>query len=1856
MAWVLPDLGAAEMLLVSERVALLASAPHPNLATCVGLDTIGGQAALIVAEARGTPLSALEAEHLNATLVPQLLTQAVTAVGALHQLGLSHGNLTAESFVLLEDGRLRLVDLALALDPAAHPVPREDIRALASLGYDLFARAGLLGGPADAAQLPASTWGVLLQRMGASDPALRPSCAGILEALRPQSAGSPQRRLPLTRPSVRAFGRQPQRERLLAALDHALQGRSVLVDLVGPGGMGKTRLMDELAELARARGALVGRVQVTEGHLPGGEEPLEHALIEAAGAWLTPDRADHAARTRQLRSQVGEAWETIEALVGARDPAPEGEAARLPREGPFTREQRRWALDELAQALVVLSPGLLLLLDDAQRLDEASVVWLSELLVQVERPLAVVLARRPHPEPEGLAALCVSPDLTEAMVLEGLELDAVEALLRENLAPPPPELEELARLVFARTGGHPVAVQAQLAQLEVDGHLRFDPERERWTVDLAEVATLPSSSGAAGLVAARLHRLEEADREVLFAAACVGARFATDELAHLLDRPAASLQPALATLARAGTVAPEDHASEGAWHFEHDLVRTAALDLDSAAARRRNHGRLARLLLSDLRGRASLDRAARALEHLRQGPPGTLDGIDGGELIELRLGSARRALDEGRFDLAATFCAPVLRPEPDPDPDPALDAPEATAALATLGARAALGLGDVEGARRCLARVEALGCDPLVRAEVAATLVDLHTSRFESLEALAVARSALAALGYTLPPTVSTPAVLASVLRGRWVARGATVESAAALPEVGDPTRAAILRLLLLCTTPAYLADGKLWAWLSGELVRLGWPAGASPGTAWGLANLGIVLAGAFGSLERGEALSAVGRDMMQRRAYPGFRSRDCSAWFVTQHAIRSTLGASLVPLLEGVEAGRKEGDTLHSAICGVFYVQHLLLSGAPLSRVEAAAGRIRRHSARVGVVLGVELITALQRFLAAASRGEQLSPELAAEVAVEAEATPFAQVQAGVLLGLLALLREDGDSATRALSSVRGHLDEAAGTFIAVALPYLEGVAAGRAALGGASLAPGWRRARRLLARRADLNPEELGWRLAHLDALQAAATGQHAAAGAAFSRALDGARAVGNLAEECLIRQSQRAWLERLGAHNLAREAEAAASRAARAWGLVQPGTDGADRSDPRMETVLAVRQSLRRQGSARELASSCMDLVRARYRADRVVLVDLRDGSLRRVAQAGATPPASPAEAPPTLCEAALREAWRSRDDLLLDDVCSNERYRSDPYVRRARPRSLACLPLVQGSEVVGMVYVEHDGQGESTVRDGFEVARLVGHVALAALQQEQLRRTLEAQAAELHQANAQLQRQGNALEDAVRSRTRALERLRRVQSSILDTLGQGVLLADSDGRITYANEAACELLEARPGELLGRELEGAFGAPMEIPLDRGEDTLAPGDFEVRRAAGAQVIEGSRRPQAGGVGEVLSFEDLTWRRELEQQLLQAQKMEAIGQLVAGVAHEFNNLLTPIMGNLDLVAMGLTDPVSLERIDRIQQASGRAAELVQRLLAFGRRTPSEADTVDVAAEVREAVRLIERSIDRAITVSFEAHEPDTLRARVDATQLHQVVLNLVLNARDALELHPAAEGSAIRVRVWREFVSGPAGEPDQVVLEVADNGPGMPPELQTRAFEPFFSTKPVGKGSGLGLSVVFGIAEQHHGSAVISSRPGGGTEVQVRLPASDEAVAPSRREPLAPTAEPGRAAGRQLVLVVDDEPLLRELAREVLERAGFRVELAADGREGLERARALRPDLALVDLSMPELDGWALLAALRETDPDVPVVIWSGYHAHDGEALARSRGARAYLSKPVSPRELVARLSAVLAGADEA
>jgi PAS domain S-box-containing protein len=505
----------------------------------------------------------------------------------------------------------------------------------------------------------------------------------------------------------------------------------------------------------------------------------------------------------------------------------------------------------------------------------------------------------------------------------------------------------------------------------------------------------------------------------------------------------------------------------------------------------------------------------------------------------------------------------------------------------------------------------------------------------------------------------------------------------------------------------------------------------------------------------------------------------------------------------------------------------------------------------------------------------------------------------------------------------------------------------------------------------------------------------------------------------------------------------------------------------------------------------------------------------------------------------------------------------------------------------------------------------------------------------------------------------SEQKRAERKIAEQAALLDQAQDAILVQDLAGCVRYWNKsaervfgwAAHEVMGQRAQDFLYEDPEN-YDVAIAAVLRQGDWT---GEMTKRRKDGSQVLVEGRwtllRDQFGEARSILAINaDITEKKKLEAQFSRAQRMESIGTLAGGIAHDLNNVLGPIIMAIDLFKLKITDPADLNLLEIVETSARRGADMVKQVLSFARGIDGERLLIKPGQLLRDVRKIVGETFPKNVTMTTGLAD-GIWHVVGDPMQLHQVLINLCVNARDAMLAQGGTIAISVRnLRVDAQFATmSPDAHPGAyVVFEVADTGSGMSSEVAGKIFEPFFTTKEVGKGTGLGLATTLAIVKSHGGFITFESEPGRGATFKIHLPADEKSAAPSAQ---AKPCElpPGRG---ELVLVIDDEASVRRITAQTLETFGYKVITASDGADGVAKY-AQHPgeiDAVITDMMMPVMDGAATIRALMRIDPQVRIIAASGLSTKGTEAESAGEGVKHFLPKPYTADTVLKALRELL------
>jgi PAS domain S-box-containing protein len=502
--------------------------------------------------------------------------------------------------------------------------------------------------------------------------------------------------------------------------------------------------------------------------------------------------------------------------------------------------------------------------------------------------------------------------------------------------------------------------------------------------------------------------------------------------------------------------------------------------------------------------------------------------------------------------------------------------------------------------------------------------------------------------------------------------------------------------------------------------------------------------------------------------------------------------------------------------------------------------------------------------------------------------------------------------------------------------------------------------------------------------------------------------------------------------------------------------------------------------------------------------------------------------------------------------------------------------------------------------------------------------------------------------NRMSREIREREQKLRSSEAKIKAMFERVNHAIFRLDREGNIVLTNNRFNEL--CGPAESFGKLFFGERGAQLQYMQEAALGILRNSEERIRGRDDTEIIAiMSVYPEVDEAGEISGYDgyfvDITDKKKLEETLIQAQKMESVGLLAGGIAHDFNNILTGVLGYASLIKGNLNDADKLGRYaDLVEKSASRAAALTQQLLGFARKGKYKVEPVNINDILRELIAFLRETFDRKIDINFDPAQ-DLPVVRGDSTQIYQAILNICINARDAMP-----EGGRLYIRTERhvlqrekimDFFKVPQGE--YARINITDTGSGMSPSVRRRIFEPFFTTKAVGKGTGLGLAMVYGIVKNHNGYLDVYSEPGMGTTMRFYIPAAQAATGCNLELMTA-----GGRSRKGTVLLIDDEEVIRELGKDILEAYNYSAFLASNGDEGIAVFRERKDDIQLVvlDMVMPGKNGKQVFGELRSIRPDVKVLISSGHDKDEYFQEMFDSGAVGFLQKPFVHADFILRI----------
>ncbi|MGH8752081.1 MAG: AAA family ATPase, partial [Burkholderiales bacterium] len=1665
------------------------------------------------------------------------------------------------------------------------------------------------------------------------------------------------------------YGREREVDEMLMAFNRVCQAGKPAPSLLlvsGYSGIGKTALIQELYRpIVRQKGYFIsGKFDQIVRNIPFG------ALIQAFRALvrqlLTESEKQLAARrdalTRALGANGGvlaEVIPEIEFIIGKQPPP-----VALGSTEALNRFQR--VLQNFIAAIARPQHPLVVFLDDLQWADTATLSLLEPLLAGGEiQSLLLLGAYRDnevdaaHPLLRTLAALEAAGIRLQRVELGPLRLPDLTQLVRDALHGGMNDALPLAQLVQDKTGGNPFFVTQFLKTLEQEGYFKFDDAQGRWTYRIEAIAGAPLTDNVVDLMTRKIQRLSVRTQRALTLAACIGNPFDPHLLAIVSEQSPQTAADDLGEAINEGLILPVQHHYGGAesWNSEtaspaysflHDRVQQSAYALIPDEHKQSVHLTVGRLLRSLMDLKQADTRLFDLVHHLNLGGSLITDTAERLAVARLNLSAGQKAKSSTAHKAALDYLQTGLS---------LLDETcwqsdyELAFALHLEAAESQYLCGDFAAAERHFEWLLPKANTLLDKGQVYKLWILGYESLSRYADAIRIGHQGLALFGVSFPALdrqreqalESEISAIQSLLGERSIA--ALID----MPVMRHPETRMVMQLLANLHTPCYLSGNKILTLLNTTaMVRLSLAHGNIEESAYAYVLHAMNVGPIRKDYEAAYEFGMLALRLSERFNNPGLRARALMnfAWNVSLW--RKPLQDSLPLSREAFRLGNDSGLFVDAAYALFNECWLTLLTAHNLDTLQTACAPNVEYTRRVKMehfAIGApQVILQWGRALQGLTENPcSLTDANFDEDKFRRDYRQESIFQMFYLDTKLALLYTFGEyrAACEVAAKARRIIRDYTGIIWDQIRVYYH-------ALALAALPAGVEERKQTVKKLAALNkqlkqcaensPQNFLPQHLIVSAEIARLKGKVAEAILLYEAAIEAGakqecpreRALANElyarfrlqrgetklaalfmaeARACYAQwgaAAKVAELERRYSELLIRKTE----RRARAASKDMAAAAGTDTGTLDLFSVMKAAQAIAGEIELEQLLAKLMRIVIENAGAESGSLLLEHDGASLVYAEGapdsisvkvGGIPLAEARSLPASI----INYVRRTAQSVVIADAQSDDQYGVDPHIARHKSRSVLCVPVLNQGRPTGILYLENNQVGGAFTPERIQIIRMLSAQAAIALE------------------NAKL---FDGLKQEIAERKRAEEQVRE-QAMLLDKAHDAIGVRDLDDRVIYWNKGAQQLFGWSAEEILGQHAPGILypdPAQCDEPARKvRESGNWSGEMRMRTKSGAEVMVGSRwtlvRGDDGQAKSILVIStDITEKKRMEGNMLRAQRMESIGTLAGGIAHDLNNLLAPIMLAVDTLKLKPDYERRPQLLEMIEANAKRGAEMANQVLSFARGVEGKRVTLNPRHLIREIEKIARETFPRSIEMQTKFTR-GLYMVSGDATQMHQVLLNLVLNARDAMPnggvLKIGAENLMLDESYARMHADARPGP--YVVITVADSGSGIAPELQERIFEPFFTTKEIGRGTGLGLSTAVGIVKGHGGFFTVYSEPGKGSKFKVYLPALQSSAAREAEEKRELPAGNG-----ELILVIDDEGAIREVTKTTLEAHGYQVLTAGDGTEALalyaKRNDAIK--VVLTDLMMPYMDGAATVRALEKMNPQVKIILSSGMPANTG------------------------------------
>ncbi len=1679
------------------------------------------------------------------------------------------------------------------------------------------------------------------------------------------------------------YGRQSDIELLTAAF-HRVEKRYTpeIIMISGYSGIGKTSLVRELYRpVALEHGFFIsGKFEQFKRNTPYA------TIIEAFQGLIRHILTEQEVRLADWKQRLLEALGTnarlivdiipqVELIIGAQPPVPELSIAEAENRfnlvfsrfvGVFSRKQQ----------------PLVMFLDDLQWADAASLKLIQHLILDSDTGCLLIIGAyrdnevdSAHPLTATIAAMQGAGAAVRTLALQPLSFTDLDRLLADILRSTRARREPLTRLIYEKTGGNPFFVIQFLRSLHDEGLIAFEVGSRQWQWDVARIRAKDSTDNVVDLMTARILKLPAATIDGLRLAACLGNEFDLSNLDELRGAETGATEKALHVAVKEMLLVAS---GTDRYAFVHDRVHQAAYFLNPANRREALHLRIGRLMLARTDPEAIDEVLFDIVNQYNLGAALITDRKERYRVTELALAAGRKAKASTAYASAWEYLSVGRKLL---DETIWHDRFLLGFALYRELAETQYLRGNACESKELLTMLLDRAQTELQRAEIFNMLINQCTLLGRYEEAITFGRTALRTFDVCIPESGFAAAVPAEMRQYNELLAGQSISSLIDAAEMTDPRNRACLELLANLLVPARYTDNALFALIAVIAVNFSLRCGPTAKSTVGYTAFAMVLQSQYNKHRDAYDFGKLALRISERFNNP---AQKCQASLVLGHYLTHWvhhLKAADAILDEGFREGVAVGERQWTGYIMAYKLFQPFYRGVAIEKLREempahlSYARKTRNRWALDTLTGLELVLGLL-----AGTGEP-SLESTIEQYTEKESAYLTECEAHRSFGALGrylvlraqthLMYGEPGAGMEAAARARELAEFFSSSISEAALNFYESL------LAAALFTDGTPEIKELYLKRIETNLRQMRTWTDHcqenflhqyllVEAEHARIDERPMEAQTLYEQAILAAKAHGfvqhqALASECAARFYRQQQLATCAQAYLRHARECylrwgAVGKVRQLDRLLPPARQTEDAGGRiaaaqigNLDAIAVVKASQAISGEIvlSELVKTLMRTVLENAGAQKGCLILIHNNEMRIEAQAEVTDREIHVLQPrgvdlnAVLPLSMLNYVRRTRETLILEEAVEETMFHTDPYILHNRPVSVLCLPLLRQARMIGMLYLEN-----SLVKGAFTRERI------AVLE------VLTAQAA-ISLENAALYQQRSRAEQALRE---SEEKYR----AIFEDSGTPLIFIEEDKTISICNKAFEKL-----SGYTRQEMEG-HGKWTDIVAHQ-EDVARMSEYHRRRRIDPLSVPESYKfeliDRAGRLKDVVAtvamiqgttqslcaLLDITREVQLEKELRQAHKMEAIGTLAGGIAHDFNNILAVIQGHSQLMELKLeeSDPMR-HSLGQILVSCTRARDLVRQILTFSRLSDHEMKPVQMTDLVEEVAKMLRSSLPATVEIALAIEvPPERSIILADAIQIHQVLMNLATNGAHAM----GSGGGVLEIRLSETTM--PSGAPDAAEvapgnylrLSVTDSGQGMDTATIERIFDPYFTTKGPGEGSGMGLAVTRGIVKAHRGAIQVVSQPGVGTTFHVYLP-QNKGDAGKQTEPIQPLP-----TGRERILFVDDESQLADLGAQTLRMLGYRVTTEKSARKALEtfQAKPLDFDLVITDMTMPKLSGMELAEKLLAIRPELPIIICTGFSNLVDEKKFKSLSIREILMKPCAIGDLAAAIRRALQQHDE-